>query len=226
MYVKRHTVVKGDRRYVYLRLVEAYRDGDGQVRHRVLQTLGSEDELKASGQLEQPAASFARLYPPPVGPRRHVGPLLLVRHYLARLDLVELIDAAAPMRGRAMLTHGQVIAALVANRRSPGRGGGNNLLSIHKKSGNAVITAENWRIVIRSCMANVTDWMSSGAEAPKICAPLISPVWASKMTFAIPTGSPMTRAAGQMWRYSTLCTPVTVTRISTLRDGWSAPADA
>ena len=75
--------------------------------HRVLRTLGREDELKASGQLEQVAASFARLdptaggYPPPRGPL-----LLLVAHYLARLGLVELVDAAAPMRGRAMLTHG------------------------------------------------------------------------------------------------------------------------
>ena len=82
----------------------------------VLRTLGREDELKASGQLDQLAASFARLDPPPVGTRRHVGPLLLVHHYLHRLGLVELIDAAAPMRGRAMLTHGEVIAALVANR--------------------------------------------------------------------------------------------------------------
>lgn len=116
MYVKRHAVVRGGRRYVYLRLVEAYRDADGRVRHRVLQTLGREDELKASGQLEQLAASFARLDPPPVGTRRHVGPLLLAHHYLARLGLMDLIDAAAPMRGRAMLTHGEVIAALVANR--------------------------------------------------------------------------------------------------------------
>jgi hypothetical protein len=116
MYVKRHAVVKGGRRYVYLRLVEAYRDADGRVRHRVLRTLGREDELKASGQLEQLAASFARLDPPPVGTRRHVGPLLLVAHYLRRLGLVDLIDDAAPMRGRAMLTHGEVIAALVANR--------------------------------------------------------------------------------------------------------------
>jgi transposase len=116
MYVKRHTVVKGGKRYVYLRLVEAYRDESGRVRHRVLRTLGREDELKASGQLEQLAASFARLDPPPAGTRRHVGPLLLVHHYLHRLGLVELIDAAAPMRGRAMLTHGEVIAALVANR--------------------------------------------------------------------------------------------------------------
>jgi len=116
MYIKRHAVVKGGRRYVYLRLVQAYRDADGRVRHEVLRTLGREDELKASGQLEQLAASFARLDPPPAGTRRHVGPLLLVAHYLHRLGLVELVDDAVPMRGRAMLTHGEVIAALVANR--------------------------------------------------------------------------------------------------------------
>jgi hypothetical protein len=116
MYVKRHAVVKDGKRYVYLRLVQAYRDERGKVAHRVLRTLGREDELKASGQLEQLAASFARLDPPPVGTRRHVGPLLLVAHYLDRLGLVEVIDTAAPMRGRAMLTHGEVIAALVANR--------------------------------------------------------------------------------------------------------------
>lgn len=116
MYVKRHAVVKDGKRYVYLRLVQAYRDERGKVAHRVLRTLGREDELKASGQLEQLAASFARLDPPAVGTRRHVGPLLLVAHYLQRLDLVKVIDTAAPMRGRAMLTHGEVIAALVANR--------------------------------------------------------------------------------------------------------------
>jgi hypothetical protein len=38
MYVKRHAV--------------------GKVRHKVLRTLGREDELKASGQLDQLAASF------------------------------------------------------------------------------------------------------------------------------------------------------------------------
>src|SRR6476660_3395906 len=116
MYVKRHAVVRDGKHYVYLRLVEAYRDESGRVRHRVLRTLGREDELKASGQLEQLAASFARLAPPPAGTRRHVGPLLLVRHYVDRLGLVGLIDDAVPMRGRAMLTHGEVIAALVANR--------------------------------------------------------------------------------------------------------------
>ena len=30
MYVKRHTVRRGEKRYVYLRLVEAYRDERGQ----------------------------------------------------------------------------------------------------------------------------------------------------------------------------------------------------
>lgn len=118
MYVKRHAVTRRGKRYVYLRLVEAYRDEDGKVRHRVLRTLGREDELKASGQLDQLAASFARLDPPRVGARRDVGALLLVAHYLDRLGLVDIVDRAAPMRGRAQLTHGEVIAALVANRLS------------------------------------------------------------------------------------------------------------
>jgi hypothetical protein len=115
MYVKRTTVKRGETSYVYLRLVEAYRDG-GRVRHRVLANLGREDELKASGQLEQLAGSFARLDPPPWGTRREVGPLLLVRHYLHRLGLVRLVDEAIPQRGRAQLTHGEVVAALIANR--------------------------------------------------------------------------------------------------------------
>lgn len=118
MYVKRHAVTRRGKRYVYLRLVESYRDEAGRVRHRLLQTLGREDELKASGQLDQLAASFARLDPPRVGARRQVGALLLVAHYLARLGLVKIVDRAAPMRGRAQLTHGEVIAALVANRLS------------------------------------------------------------------------------------------------------------
>jgi hypothetical protein len=48
MYVKRHAVRRGSKRYVYLRLVQAYRDEHGRVRRRVLKTLGREDELKAS----------------------------------------------------------------------------------------------------------------------------------------------------------------------------------
>ena len=116
MYVKRHSVRKGGRHYVYLRLVEAYRNEQGQVRHRVLRTLGREDELKASGQLDQLAASFARLDPPQIGTRRVVGPLLMVQHYLCRLGLSSLVDRLVPMRGRSQLTHGEVIAVLVANR--------------------------------------------------------------------------------------------------------------
>jgi Domain of unknown function (DUF4277) len=116
MYVKRHKVRKGGRSYVYLRLVEAYRDEGGQVRHRLVATLGREDQLKASGQLEQLAASFARLDPPAAGTRRLVGPLLLVAHYLYRLGLVKLIDALVPVRGRALLTQGEVIAVLAASR--------------------------------------------------------------------------------------------------------------
>ena len=116
MYIKRHKVKRGGREYVYLRLVEAFRTDEGKVRHRVVATLGREDQLKASGQLDQLAGSFARLDPPPVGVRREVGPLLVVAAYLARLGLADIIDRAVPMRGRALLTHGEVIEALIANR--------------------------------------------------------------------------------------------------------------
>jgi hypothetical protein len=116
MYVRRHKVRKGGRDYVYLRLVEAYRDEAGRVRHRPVATLGREDRLKASGQLDQLAASFARLDPPAAGTRRLAGPLLLVAHYLDRLGLVKLVDSLIPVRGRAYLTHGEVIAVLAASR--------------------------------------------------------------------------------------------------------------
>jgi len=116
MYIKRHVVTRGAKRYVYLRLVEAFRTDVGKVRHRVLVTLGREDELKASGQLDQLAAAFTRLDPPRVGFRREVGPLLLVQHVVERLGLVALIDRHVPQRGRAELTTGEVVAALIANR--------------------------------------------------------------------------------------------------------------
>jgi transposase len=116
MYVKRYVVRRGTTQYVYLRLVEAYRDQHGQVRHRVLHTLGREDQLKQSGQLDQLAAALHRLDPPMAGTRRDVGPLLLVACYLNRLGLASIVDQQLPQRGRAQLTHGEVVAALVANR--------------------------------------------------------------------------------------------------------------
>jgi len=116
MYIKRHAVVRGRKRYVYLRLVQAYRDEHGRVRHRVLRTLGREDELKASGQLEQLMGSFARLDPPLVGVRREVGPLLLAWHVIAELDLVATIDRVLPQRGRQQLSAGEVCAALICSR--------------------------------------------------------------------------------------------------------------
>ena len=88
----------------------------GRVRHRVLRTLGREDELKASGQLEQLMGSFARLDPPLVGMRREVGPMLLAAHFLGELDLVATIDRALPQRGRQQLSAGEVAAALIASR--------------------------------------------------------------------------------------------------------------
>ena len=116
MYIKRHAVVRRGKRYVYLRLVQAYRDQHGRVRHRVLRTLGREDELKASGQLEQLMGSFARLDPPMVGVRREVGPLLLAAHFLRELDLVAMVDRALPQRGRQQLSAGEVCAALICSR--------------------------------------------------------------------------------------------------------------
>jgi len=116
MYVKRHAVRRGRKRYVYLRLVEAYRDEQGRVRHRVLCTLGREDELKASGQLEQLMASFARVDPPMAGTRRVVGPLLLAWHFIAELDLIGTVDRALPQRGRQQLTVGEAAAALICSR--------------------------------------------------------------------------------------------------------------
>lgn len=116
MYVKRHTVARGRKRYVYLRLVQAYRDEHGRVRHRVLATLGREDELKASGQLEQLMGSFARLDPPMAGVRRDVGPLLLAWHFIRELDLIGTVDAALPQRGRQQLSVGEAVCALVCSR--------------------------------------------------------------------------------------------------------------
>jgi hypothetical protein len=114
MYIKRHTVRRGRKRYVYLRLVEAYRDEQGRVRQRVLYTLGREDELKASGQLEQLMASFARLDPPLAGVRRVVGPLLLAWHFIS--DLIATVDRALPQRGRQQLSVGEAAAALICSR--------------------------------------------------------------------------------------------------------------
>lgn len=58
----------------------------------------------------QEKLSAVVLDPPPVATPRHVGPLLLLAYDQDRL--VKLVDAAVPMRGRAQLTHGEVIAAL------------------------------------------------------------------------------------------------------------------
>lgn len=111
------TTRKAGKIYRYLKLVQSYRDpADGRVRQRLVANLGPEEQLKASGQLEQLAASFARLDPPLVGVRREVGPLLLVRHYLERLGLADIVARALPGRGRAQLTTAEVVSALIANR--------------------------------------------------------------------------------------------------------------
>lgn len=116
MFLKETTVRRGKRSYVYVQVVEGYRDERGRVRQRVVANLGRREKLKASGELDRLAAAFTRLDPPPEGTRTRCGTLALVASYLRRLGLAAAVDAALPARGRAQLTHGEVICALVANR--------------------------------------------------------------------------------------------------------------
>jgi Domain of unknown function (DUF4277)/Transposase DDE domain len=115
MYTKRVRVRRGEKTYVYVKLVESYRDG-GRVRQRVVANLGREDELKASGQLEALAGAFARLDPPMAGIRRDVGPLLIVAHVLGRLGLAGIVERHLPERSRSRCSPAEVVVALIANR--------------------------------------------------------------------------------------------------------------
>jgi uncharacterized protein DUF4277/DDE family transposase len=101
---------------VYLQVVEGYRDERGRVRHRVVANLGREDELKASGQLDALAGSFARLDPPLAGIRRDVGPLLLLSHLARELEIAATVDRLLPRSQRSQLSAGELVVALVANR--------------------------------------------------------------------------------------------------------------
>lgn len=114
MYVRVQKVRQGGRVYEYVHIVEGYRGEDGKVRHHVVANLGRRDQLKDSGALDNLAAGFTRLDPAPG--RYLVGAMPLVVPLLERLDVAGIVDRACPMRGRAHLTHGEVIAALVANR--------------------------------------------------------------------------------------------------------------
>lgn len=115
MYPRVKRVKRGDSVYEYVQLVTGARVA-GRVMQRVVATLGRLDVLKASGELDRLAGAFARLDPPPVGTRREVGPLLLVHAVLARLGIGRVVDRLVPMRGSALLSHGEVVEALVVNR--------------------------------------------------------------------------------------------------------------
>src|SRR5437667_7854811 len=106
MFLKETTVKRGKHRYVYVQVVEGYRDERGRVRQRVVANLGRKEKLKASGELDRLAAAFTRLDPPAAGTRRRVGALPLVAQMLARLGLAEAVERACPVKGRALLTHG------------------------------------------------------------------------------------------------------------------------
>src|SRR5437588_1147867 len=116
MFVKETKVKRAGREYVYLQLMDGYRDASGKVKHRVVANLGRKDALKDSGQLEALAGSFARLDPPMAGTRRGVGPLLLVEHFLRALDVQGTVDGALPRSARSVLSVGEVVCALVASR--------------------------------------------------------------------------------------------------------------
>jgi Domain of unknown function (DUF4277)/Transposase DDE domain len=116
MFLKETVVRRGQRAYTYVQLVEGYRDERGKVRHRVVANLGRKEELKASGQLEKLAGSFARLDPPLAGTRREVGALLVAWHFLRELDVVGVVDRLLPRSERSELSVGEVVCALVASR--------------------------------------------------------------------------------------------------------------
>ena len=116
MFVKETNVRRSGRTYTYVQVVEGYRDERGRVRHRVVANLGRKEELKASGQLEKLAGSFARLDPPLVGTRREVGALLVAWHFLDELDVAGVVDRSLPRSERSELSVGEVVCALVASR--------------------------------------------------------------------------------------------------------------
>ena len=116
MFVKETKVKRAGREYVYLQLVDGYRDERGKVKHRVVANLGRKDALKDSGQLEALAGSFARLDPPMAGTRRSVGPLLLIEHFLRELEVKDTVDAGLPRSARSILSVGEVVCALIASR--------------------------------------------------------------------------------------------------------------
>jgi transposase len=115
VYPRVKRIKRGNKVYEYVQLVTGERVA-GRVMQRVVATLGPLAELKASGELDRLAGAFARLDPPPVGTRREVGPLLLVHAVLAHLGIGQVVDRLAPVRGSALLSHGEVIEALVVNR--------------------------------------------------------------------------------------------------------------
>jgi hypothetical protein len=94
MFLKETTVRRGKHSYVYVQLVEGYRDERGRVRQRVVQNLGRREKLKASGELDRLGAAFTRLDPPPEGTRQRCGALALVAIYLERLGLAQAVDRA------------------------------------------------------------------------------------------------------------------------------------
>ena len=55
---------------------------------------------------------------------KRLGSLPVIADFSRRLDIAGIIDRACPMRDLALVSHGQVIEALIANRLTPSAGDG------------------------------------------------------------------------------------------------------
>src|SRR5258708_12678895 len=76
-------------------------------------------EWKAGARWGRSAAGWAGLDQPAAGTPRHVGPLLIVAHYLRRLGVRQIVDAAVPPRGKPLASPGAIPAVLTANPPPP-----------------------------------------------------------------------------------------------------------
>src|SRR5260221_261383 len=181
MYPKVKTVRRGGRSYEYLELVEGRREG-ARVRQHVVANLGRLDELTASGKLEQLAAGLARLHQPPPGTRRHVGPLLIVAHYLRALGVAGIIDAALPRRGRAL--------AGVALYFRPQKGAANELPAFAAAiEALAAALPPGLVVVADSGLGYLENLCAADARSVKFVVPLrASTGWAARFTAEVPGG--------------------------------------
>ncbi len=72
--------------------------------------------MRGRGQLPRRSRIVRDVLTPMAGTRRSVGPLLLVEHFLGKLNVKDTVDGALPRSARSVLSVGEVVCALVASR--------------------------------------------------------------------------------------------------------------